>query len=270
VHHVIPVEGYQFHVVTLGNPQSSALIFLHGFLGDWRDFAIALTALSQEYYCVAIDLPGHGHTQVLGDDAYYTLEKTVLGLIQIHRQLIGRPCRLVGYSMGGRVGLYLSLQFPQSFDSVILESTSPGLKTEQERQARQHYEHQLVERLKQESLQTFLAQWYDQPLFKTLKKHPQFPEILAQRLRNHPLALAKSLQFLGTGHQPSLWERLSELKLPLFLVVGELDEKFVALNREMARCCARAQLVIIPGCGHSIHWEDSATFIELIRSGRSV
>jgi 2-succinyl-6-hydroxy-2,4-cyclohexadiene-1-carboxylate synthase len=233
-------------------------------MGEWADFAIALTELSKEYYCIAIDLPGHGQTQVIGGDEYYTLEKTALGILKMHQQLIGRPCNLVGYSMGGRVGLYLALYFPQFFESVILESASPGLKTQQERAIRQQYEQQLVEKLRQTPFPTFLAHWYSQPLFKALTNHPQFPEIMERRLRNHPLELAKSLQFLGTGHQHSLWERLSTHQLPLFLLVGELDEKFVALNQEMAKCCAMVKLSILRGCGHTIHLEDTATFIEQV------
>ena len=40
---------------------------------------------------------------------------------------------LVGYSMGGRIALAIRLNIPERVSSLILESASPGLKTEIER-----------------------------------------------------------------------------------------------------------------------------------------
>lgn len=256
----ISVEGYQFHYRTDGDPAQPALIFLHGFLGDCIDFAIAISYLSQQFYCIAIDLPGHGKTQVLDDDDYYSMTKTAQGLIQVHQQLVQQPCGLVGYSMGGRLGLHLALHFPQCFNQVILESASPGLKTEAEKAERRQYEDQLIQDLIQGSFEKFLDRWYRQPLFSSLINHPEFPVMLARKLHNDPCGLAKSMKFLGTGHQSSLWEKLPENQLPLLLLVGELDYKFVSINQEMVQQCSIAELAIVKGCGHTIHLEDVSTF----------
>jgi 2-succinyl-6-hydroxy-2,4-cyclohexadiene-1-carboxylate synthase len=260
----IEVEGYRFHYTAIGDSSQPPLLFLHGFLGDWTDFGIAISSLSQVFYCIAIDLPGHGKTEVLGNDDSYLMASTAQGLIQFHQHLIQQPCGLIGYSMGGRLGLYLTLYFPQYFTKVILESASPGLKTETEKAVRRQYEDQVIQDLTQSSFAQFLEQWYRQPLFSTLRKHPEFSAMFARRLHNNPFELAKSVQFLGTGHQPSLWKRLSDNQLPLLLLVGELDDKFVAINQEIAQRSPTTELAIVQGCGHTIHIENVATFCSLV------
>jgi 2-succinyl-6-hydroxy-2,4-cyclohexadiene-1-carboxylate synthase len=90
--------------------------------------------------------------------------------------------------------------------------------------------------------------------------------MLEQRLNNSPSQLAKSLRNLSTGKQPSLWEKLSRNEIPLLLISGELDSKFVQINRQMQQLCKSSQLEVIPSCGHNIHFENPNLFIEKIKT----
>ena len=263
--HWLNLGNYHWHYGTAGDSQRFPLVFFHGFLGNYQEFAPAITALSQQFYCLAVDLPGHGQTTVKGDDRCYTLENTALGLIHWLDFLEINTCGLVGYSMGGRLGLYLTLHFPEWFVISILESTSPGLKTEQEREQRRAQDAQWIHRLQQEPLNTVLQAWYAQPLFATLRHHPQFPQLFAQRLQNDPQGLARSLQYLGTGQQPSLWPALPQLTRPLYLITGEADRKFVQIHQQMAAYSPLIQTAVLPHCGHNSHWEQPTAFIAKIR-----
>jgi 2-succinyl-6-hydroxy-2,4-cyclohexadiene-1-carboxylate synthase len=49
------------------------------------------------------------------------------------------------------------------------------------------------------------------------------------------------------------------------LLVGELDEKFIKINREMANLCAGARLEIVPGCGHNIHVENPQRWVQVVQ-----
>jgi 2-succinyl-6-hydroxy-2,4-cyclohexadiene-1-carboxylate synthase len=162
--------------------------------------------------------------------------------------------------MGGRLALYLNLHFPQRFSKVVLESASPGLKTERDQAERIQRDLELAQQLEKIDFPIFLAKWYSQPLFASLNKHPGFKFMLEKRLQNNPLELAKSLRHLSTGQQPSLWEKLKTNQNHLLLLVGEYDKKFRAINSEMLRLGESSQLKIISNCGHNIHFENPKEF----------
>jgi len=69
---------------------------------------------------------------------------------------------------------------------------------------------------------------------------------------------------MGTGAQPSLWPALPQLMLPVELIVGSLDPKFVAINRQMAAQLPQAQLEIVSNAGHTVHLERPSSFQNLV------
>jgi 2-succinyl-6-hydroxy-2,4-cyclohexadiene-1-carboxylate synthase len=171
---------------------------------------------------------------------------------------------IYGYSMGGRLALYLAVHWPDRFPNVILESASPGLETEVERRARIGRDRQWIDLIEQD-FPTFLAQWYAQPLFANLVKQPGFRQIYKRRLGNDPAGVARSLSQMGLGQQPSLWEVLPKLRSRVTLLVGEKDEKFVAINRRMAGLIPGARLTIAKA-GHTVHMENPGVAIALLGS----
>jgi 2-succinyl-6-hydroxy-2,4-cyclohexadiene-1-carboxylate synthase len=204
----------------------------------------------------------------MGEDLHYGMASVAQGLIQFLEALQMRHWGLVGYSMGGRLALYLALQFPAYFDRVILESASPGLQDQVARDRRFTHDLNLAQKLETSSLEDFtqfLRDWYNQPLFASLKNHPYFQAIFDRRLDNQPLELAKALRGLSVGVQPSLWDQLAKNQLPIVLLVGALDLKFVTIAQAMVESGQNLQLQIIQNCGHSIHLEKAELFAEQIR-----
>lgn len=257
--------SYTIHYELQGEPSRPKLLFLHGFMGSGSDFAAIIDSLLPEFCCLTVDLPGHGQTQVL-DSVGYGMEVFAPVLLNLLYRLNFVPCHLVGYSMGGRLALYMTYQFPQAFSSVLLASASPGLATVAERTLRQRQDAVLAASLVSEDWPTVLRRWYEQPLFSTFKAYESFNAIFQRRLQNCPHQLAQALQGLGTGAQPSLWNVLSSFKMPMTLVVGALDLKFVQINQRMAAQVPLAQLKIVPECGHVVHAENSAAFIALLQA----
>jgi 2-succinyl-6-hydroxy-2,4-cyclohexadiene-1-carboxylate synthase len=268
---IVSFENYQFGYSLVGRSDRPPILFLHGFMGDRHDFASITSLLIDQYQCLAIDLPGHGKTRIMKETEYgmaLTAQAIVGALDQLHIS----QCLLVGYSMGGRLALYLTIHFPARFIKTVLESSSPGLKTEEERKQRVQQDWQLATELETKNFAEFLTNWYEQPLFASMKhltgiseNSPTFTKILKRRLQNQPLELAKSLRNLGTGSQPSLWAELVQNQVPLLLLVGELDQKFVQINQEMQALCSSAQLQVMAGCGHNIHFENMQGFVESLR-----
>jgi 2-succinyl-6-hydroxy-2,4-cyclohexadiene-1-carboxylate synthase len=275
--------AYVFSYRLDGDSSNPVILFLHGFMGDRYEFQSAIADLSQQFYCVAIDLPSHGQTDLTNQgtdqfthqdscysqNSYYTIEFTARLIIKFLELLHIERCFLVGYSMGGRVALYLTIHFPKYFYKVVLESASAGLRTDSERSDRLAKDRQLADKLENlevAEFRLFLEDWYQQKIFGNLRSHSNFPQLLVQRLQNSPIELAKSLRDLGTGRQPSLWEKLPEIEIPLLLLVGELDAKFVQINQQMAQLCKFSQLEIILNCGHNIHFENPDIFIEKVQT----
>ncbi len=265
---VMTIANYAFYYSFSGNANKSLLLFIHGFMGNYHEFDEAIKLLEKDFYCLTIDLPGHGNTKVLGADNCYSMTQTAQALINLLDNLQITKCFLVGYSMGGRLGLYLTLNFPHRFSNVVLESASPGLPTVAEQQDRAKRDGQIAKKLErcieQSDFIAFLSNWYSQPIFGNIKNHPRFQNLIEIRLQNNPTELAKSLRFMGTGCQPSLWEKLKYNINPLLLLAGEYDKKFVDINEKMANICQFCELRVISNAGHNIHFENTKVFVENI------
>ena len=138
------LTNYKFNYSFKVNKEKPIIIFLHGFMGNIHEFDEAIKLLFNDFSYLTIDLPGHGKTQVLGDDECYTMASTAQAIISLLDKLNINQCYLIGYSMGGRLALYLTLHFPQRFIKVVLESASPGLATEIKRLARIKSDAQII------------------------------------------------------------------------------------------------------------------------------
>lgn len=234
-----------------------------GSAGDWER---TVGALSQGFFCIVPDLPGHGESTGLPDESY-TIEGTAKAVMSMIDKLGVEKARLVGYSMGGRLALYLALRYPDRCAGLFLESASPGIESPEERDARRCADEEKAERLELGDFEEFLRDWYRQPLFASLARHEGLVEkLIESRTNNDPRELAKSLRGMGTGSQPSLWNELSGLKAPTLAVAGELDEKFVRISRRMASLSSWMKPIVVAGAGHNVHIEEPEAYLDLLKS----
>jgi 2-succinyl-6-hydroxy-2,4-cyclohexadiene-1-carboxylate synthase len=253
---------YNWHFTTTGDATLPPLLLLHGWMGCCEDYAEMIEVLKSRYYCIAIDLPGHGKTEVVGGDISYSFINTAQGIIQLLDRLKINRCSIAGYSFGGRLALYLTLEFSDRFDRVMLESTSPGLNSEIDRHARIIQDWQIIDRLETDNFANFVRYWYRQPIFSDIDRHPGFNELIQRRTEaNQPDNLIKSLVYAGLGMQPYLGDRLKVHTKPISLIVGELDRKFVEIGRAMERICPATTLTIVPDCSHNVHFQQPQAWI---------
>jgi 2-succinyl-6-hydroxy-2,4-cyclohexadiene-1-carboxylate synthase len=254
---------YKWHFTLTGDSLLPPLLLLHGWMGNCDDYLEIIEVLRSRYYCIAIDLPGHGKTEVVGGDIGYGFIHTATGIIQLLDRLNIARCAMAGYSFGGRLALYLALEFPDRFDKVLLESTSPGLATEIDRQARVIQDWQIIDRLETDIFTNFVRYWYRQPIFSDIDRHPDFNKLIQHRIEtNQPDNLIKSLVYSGLGMQPYLGERLKVHTQPISLIVGALDLKFVSINQIINRECPTTMLKIISDCSHNIHFQQPQAWID--------
>ncbi|WP_067934351.1 2-succinyl-6-hydroxy-2,4-cyclohexadiene-1-carboxylate synthase [Alicyclobacillus kakegawensis] len=260
--HKLAIRGVNYHVEEygLGRP----LLLLHGFTGRgavWRPFADAWPG----WRMIAVDLLGHGDTDA-PDPNRCVMEQQVQDLLRLMEVLGERRFAVLGYSMGGRVALALAVMRPESVLGLVLESSSPGLRSAGERADRRRADERLAAFLEERGLEPFVERWESLPLFATQGRLP--PQVLARqraiRLAQRPSGLAASLRGLGTGCQPSYWPQLRRLRMPTCLVTGDLDEKYTQIAKQMQECNPRLGRQVIQGAGHTVHLERPDAFAQTV------
>ena len=70
---------------------------------------------------------------------------------------------------------------------------------------------------------------------------------------------------MGTGVQPNLWPRLTELNIPVQLITGEYDQKFILIAQKMGEKLPNSQHKIISGSGHTVHLERPTEWITAVQ-----
>ncbi|MEM7675905.1 MAG: alpha/beta fold hydrolase [Myxococcota bacterium] len=112
------------HVATGSGPQT--VFLLHGFLGSGRNLG-ALTrrfAADDHFRVVQVDLPGHGKSPDLSPNA--SLREIAQEVVHLADHLSVPKFRIVGHSMGGRVGLAVLEAYPTRVDRLDLLDITPG------------------------------------------------------------------------------------------------------------------------------------------------
>ncbi len=256
-----------WHEIVRGEQDAPAVLFLHGFMGEGADWMEVADELCATCRCICPDLPGHGRTQLSGDR--FSFDYVAAGLLARLDALGVSRCGLAGYSMGGRLALYLALRHPGRFHRVVLESATPGLRDPEEREHRRQHDESAaagLESTSAEDFSRFVQEWYEQPMFMTLHRNPaRLSQMIARRLHNHPSGLAASLRGMGAGAQPSLWEALAGYCTPTLLVVGEDDPKFRQIAESMSEASPAMAVQVMERCGHNVHFENPAGYTTLLR-----
>jgi len=258
----LTVNGRNYNVEVTG--QGIPLVLLHGFTGDTTIWDDLRPHFEQSHHVIAIDILGHGQSDKPDDVSAYQMENAACDILKLIEVLSVGKVHLLGYSMGGRLALYLATQFPERFHSLILESASPGLATPAERAERRNRDNALADKIEANGIEWFVDFWERLPLWSSQKNYLILKQ-REQRLRNSPVGLANSLRGMGTGVQPNLWDDVHNLMMPVQLIVGERDEKYVHINREMFNRILDVELNIISNVGHNVHLENLAMFVETVK-----
>ena len=262
----VEAGGLRLHAALEG--EGPPLLLLHGFSGSTESMQSTAAGLRDAFRSVRLDLVGHGRSDApRGSLDPYTMESCVaqvagaldvLGIAQAH---------VLGYSMGGRVGLALCTWRPERVRSALLIGASAGLEEAGARAARRREDEALAARIEREGLEHFVDWWMELPLFASQRRLGE--EALArartQRLSNRAHGLAQSLRGMGTGAQPALHARLPWVRVPILLVAGSLDAKFAGIASDLAGRLPNARAQLVPGAGHACHLEEPEAFLRIAR-----
>jgi 2-succinyl-6-hydroxy-2,4-cyclohexadiene-1-carboxylate synthase len=240
-----------------------SVVLLHGFSGTrhaWDGVAERLPP--ERYLPKALDLPGHGEAA----DA----ERPITFAGCVDRVLADSPETFVlcGYSLGGRVALHVALAAPERVTRLVLVSTTAGIEDAAARAERSVSDHRLADELERggwAGFDSFIERWRTQPLFAD--ESPAVGTVAREdQRRNRPDALASALRGVGTGEMWPLWSRFAELTMPVTVLVGDRDDKFLALGERMAKLLPTAELVVTSG-GHGLPLENPDAVARAIAGG---
>lgn len=238
------------------------LLLLHGFTGDGSTWSPFYKEWGKHSKMIIPDIIGHGKTESPGDLQHYNIESAANDLKGILDKMEINKVDLLGYSMGGRLALTFAFLFPNRVRKIILESASPGLSTAEEREQRRIKDMELANLIRDKGIVSFVDYWEKIPLFSTMNDVSVTirESIRMQRMSQSPVGLANSLIGMGTGSQPSWWERLNQLTMEVLFVTGRRDEKFCQIADKMYKKFRNSRWITVENCGHAIHVEEKEKF----------
>lgn len=263
----IKVRGVAYHFeIHQDNPALPSLILFHGFMGSGKVFDHLIQDLKTYCNPVTIDLLGHGQSE--GAELHYrfSTKEQVADLSKLISEQLHIPLFLYGYSMGGRLALQLAIHRPELFKGVILESATFGLEGETERQARQALDARRADAITG-NFEGFLAEWQQKPMFRSSKIAPPLMETMMEiQKQQNPFWLSNSLLGFGTGTMPCIKDKLSDIKVPVQLIAGKKDSKFLHINNQMEKEISEGTLEVIEDAGHRIHLEQPEKLNRILKT----
>ncbi|QFU20635.1 2-succinyl-6-hydroxy-2,4-cyclohexadiene-1-carboxylate synthase [Shewanella eurypsychrophilus] len=242
-----------------GDNTKPALVMLHGFLGDKSDWSDLLRELTQYFYCVCIDLPGHGKSETM------TLETS--GFVQVANaiqlslsQLNISKYHLLGYSLGGRIAMHIAKLHYENLLSLNLESAHPGLINNNDKASRLKNDKQWSYKLSTQTIESFLVDWYQQGVFAELSTSA-IDNLVEKRRDNHPQSLQSIYLPTSLAQQENLWQLPNQVEFVCHYYVGDKDCKFADLAKRWQNVSS-IKVHTIKNAGHNVHLAAPASFCQ--------
>ncbi|MDO9515163.1 MAG: alpha/beta fold hydrolase [Syntrophales bacterium] len=242
-----------------------AIVLLHGYTGSTRDWAYQVALLSSEYRVIALDHRGHGMSSDPHDEEDYSIPISSGDVYGLLRLLGIDRCCLMGHSMGGFVALQFALDHPDMVKALVLVDTSSG--TFDVAPGYPELRAKLDELAREEGIEAAFE--YDathNPIrIERFRRHPEWREIARQK------ALGTSVDgYIYVARSFGKWQpvtdRLGEIQVPVLIFRGDEDTPFVSASETLRESITGAELVVVPGAGHSPHEESPGIFNEKLAS----
>lgn len=214
------------------------VVLLHGLGGSGRWWGRNVPSLAERFRVYVVDLAGFGESRGRVPTGLAGAEATVLATLD--RLELGRVA-LVGHSMGGRIAVELAADAPERVARLVLVDAALF--------AVEGGRHR---RLPVRGLAT---SWRS-------TAPDIWPLLAADALRADPRSFWRAAFDLLTTDAEA---KLARVEAPTLLVWGARDGLVPTAVGERARSLLpAAELVVLPGAGHSPMWEQAAAFNRLL------
>ena len=252
----VVVDGTTLNYVSAGSGRPVVLI--HGNPGSYHDYTHAVVGrLSQSYYVVAFDRPGHGYSG-RQDSVQPTVEVQALIIRDALQKLSLEKPVLVGHSWGGSLVLAAAVAYGKDLAGIVLLAPAayPNISIEWW----SLFPHlPLIGNFVVNTLTPFLGRAVVRRSLKRAYDPQEVQEDYAERslqlwMRpDHIRASAYDERTLGAS-LTVLSERYRDIEMPVVIVTGSADrlldpeEHAYPLHRTMRN----SKLIVLPETGHQL------------------
>ncbi|MBK7293443.1 MAG: alpha/beta hydrolase [Geothrix sp.] len=233
------------------------LLFVHGFPLNGDCWAPQLEAFKATNRVLIPDLTGFGASATAAGPA--TMRRYAQDLFTLCQQLETGPVVLVGHSMGGYIALAFARAYPLFLRGLVLVSTRAGADPPDVAEARR------------ETATKVLGSGFGavvKGLMPKMLSTTPSSEGLAEAV--HDIMWTSSSSgvagaLLALADRPDQRSHLDELRMPTLVVTGADDTLIPpGESAELARGIPGAELVVIPGAGHLVAYEQPFAFNEAL------
>lgn len=267
-------DGAQLYVEHDTGPVGApTVVLVHGFTASMDEFVLQRESLAAHAAVVAYDQRGHGRSSS-GRLQHATIDQLGRDLSAVLEQAVPPgPVVLLGHSMGGMTLLALARQQPRLFGrrvvGVFLLATSAGglvekgavglvirllraLRLLEPALATMRVTAPLLERLRTRGTRLGRA-YYRRYLFGTSDADPGSVTTVQDLLEATSIPVVAAFYPTLLDHdEVAALEVLCAV--PVTLLVGEADRLTpVWHSRRMAQALPDAELIVVPGAGHSVN-----------------
>jgi len=229
----------------------TTLVLLHGYLESldvWEDFSELLTS---RYRVVAIDIPGHGISQIKGE--IHTMEFIADVLHDVLKNLGIGKCFVAGHSMGGYAALAFAAKYPEILQGIILLHSTPNPDTPEKKENRRR-EIELIRQEKKELLAAMFAPKGFSPenRHRLADRIEELEEQITMTDDDGIIAILNGMMARADQN-----EMLRGLKSPQLLIFGTRDE-FIPVETAESIIAAQpqAEVALLENSGHMGYMEE--------------
>ena len=251
----IQANGININYELSGRKDGPVVILSHSLASSLKMWEPQMGILESQFCVLRYDTRGHGRSEttrapytleILGEDALGLLD--TLNIEQVH---------WVGLSMGGMIGQSIALNHSHRLRSLALCDTAPIIPAE----AQPIWDERIegVRKIGMKSqLETTMERWFT-PSF--LKLNPPMLTLIKEEFLATPAE--GYIGCAGAIRRLNYLERLGEINLPTFIIVGEDDPATpVSASRAIHKHIKNSKLVILPFTRHLSNVEQPRVFNE--------
>jgi 3-oxoadipate enol-lactonase len=259
----IETNGIQINCELSGKSDAPVVMLSHSLACSMLMWNPQLEVLQSHFQVLRYDMRGHGDSDAT--EGAYTLEQLAADVIGLLDALRIDVVHFVGLSIGGMIAQCLALNYADPLQSLALCDTAPKIPEEAQPLFRERMDKARTGGM-EVMVQETLERWFTPPY---LKQNP--PEI---ELIGHQIATTSLAGYLGCSEAIlalNYVDRLTEIKLPTHIIVGEDDPATtVELSKAIHEGISHAKLVILPSAAHLSNIEQAeafnATLMEFLRA----